>query len=423
MQGEQERRGSSSTSKGASKAPLESGTQSLSESADEWTKFRRSADEAAAASQKAKTSGLKRAKSSKGSGGPKDPKSSASTAAKTGSGKGSKHTGKEAGLAEKPRWDSSYKIPKRPAPDTSVSSGTCTPRKPDKLKHPKKKVAKKSSTPNQSADSKAKTEKGSTFLQPSAPSDLPLNHWAHHRPGDDVIPANAERVEWAGGLVLFQGTRHYLLISFETELEARRQAGRQLRLWRAELIDHECNSLDLSRTVGGLISPNPDDLPRLPPWAVPNGWDYWGHPWAYMDAPSGYRQVGVSSTLSPPSTQVTVAVLVDCPHEPQFLPDMIVTQSASVAAGRATRQARPFTQKGEVQENMALEVTAKWLFPPNYGESYSVAVLEQLGRLSGHSTLGDMRTLPCQKGMLHHLNVPEPSVMARHLRLFQGIRS
>ncbi len=175
--------------------------------------------------------------------------------------------------------------------------------------------------------------------------------------------------------------------------------------------------------VGGLVSPNPANLPRLPPWAAPNGWDYWGRPWAYIDAPSSHREVGVSSTLSLPSNRVTVAVLVDCPHEPQFLPDMVVAQLASVAAGRATRQVRPFTQKGEVQENMALEVTAKWLFPPNYGESYSVAVLEQLGRLSGHSTLGDMRTLPCQKGMLHHLNVPEPSVMARHLRLFQGIRS
>ncbi len=74
-----------------------------------------------------------------------------------------------------------------------------------------------------------------------------------------------------------------------------------------------------------------------------------------MDGITGVvKEVGVSSTLSPPSTWVTVAVLVDCPHEPQFLPDMVVVQSASVAAGRAMRQARPFTQKGEVQENMSL---------------------------------------------------------------------
>ena len=191
-----------------------------------------------------------------------------------------------------------------------------------------------------------------------------------------MIPANAECVEWAGGLVLFQGTRHHPLISFKIEREARRQTGQSLRLWRTELIQHEHDSLDSFRVVGGLISPNPASLPRLPPWAAPNGWDYWGRPWAYLDAPSGHKEVGVSSTLSPPSTWVTVAVLVDCPHEPQFLRDMVVTQSASVVAGRDTRQARPFTQKGEVQDNMSLETAAKRLLPCNYGHHYCIAVLE-----------------------------------------------
>ncbi len=83
-----------------------------------------------------------------------------------------------------------------------------------------KKATKKSSTPNQSANAQAKMEKGPAFVQPSAPSDLPLNYWASHRPGDDVMPANAERIAWAGGLVLFQGTSHSPLISFETEREA-----------------------------------------------------------------------------------------------------------------------------------------------------------------------------------------------------------
>ncbi len=145
------------------------------------------------------------------------------------------------------------------------------------------------------------------------------------------------------------------------------------------------------RTVGGLVSPDPVDLPRLPPWAAPNGWDYWGRPWAYLDAPSGHQEVGVSSTLSPPSTRVTVVVLVDCLHEPQFLPDMVVTQSASVVAGRATRQAQPFTQKGEVQENMALETAAKRLLPRNYGDSYSIAILEQLKAWEAFRTLNNGR--------------------------------
>ncbi len=59
---------------------------------------------------------------SAGQGGPKDFKSSTSSLTKSGSGKGSKRTGKEAGLPIKPRWLSSYKVHKLPAPDTSVSS-------------------------------------------------------------------------------------------------------------------------------------------------------------------------------------------------------------------------------------------------------------------------------------------------------------
>ncbi len=38
----------------------------------------------------------------------------------------------------------------------------------------------------------------------------------------------------------------------------------------------------------------------------------------------------------------------------------------------------PFTQKGEVQENMSLERAAKQLLPRNYGNCYSIAILEQL---------------------------------------------
>ena len=104
--------------------------------------------------------GPKKSKGSKGSASPKDSKSSASAVTKTGSSKGSKRKGKEADLAEKPRWDTSYKIPKRSAPDTSVSSGGPTPRKAGKFKRPTKKAAKKSSMPNQSADAQAKSKKG-----------------------------------------------------------------------------------------------------------------------------------------------------------------------------------------------------------------------------------------------------------------------
>ncbi len=214
--------------------------------------------------------------------------------------------------------------------------------------------------------------------------------------------------------MLFQGTRHHPLLRFETERQARRQTGQRLRLWRAELIQHERDSVDALRGVGGLVSPEPITLPWLSPWAAPNGWDYWGRPWAYINAPSGHSEVGVRSTLSPPSTRVTVAVLVDCSHEPQFLPDMLVAQSASVAAGRATRQARPFTQKGEIiSENMSLETATKRLLPRGYGDRYSIAVLEQLKAWEAFCTLniarreiptmpkGDVTPAGCPRAKLH----------------------
>ncbi len=138
---------SSSASKGIPNVPSESDTQTPSESADEWNKFRRDADEAAAAaSSKAKSPGPKKGKGSKGSASLQDSKSSASAVAKTGSAKGSKRKGKEAGFAEKPRWDTSNNIPKRLLSDTSVSSGGPMPRKTGKFKRPAKKTAKKRST-------------------------------------------------------------------------------------------------------------------------------------------------------------------------------------------------------------------------------------------------------------------------------------
>ncbi len=209
---------SSSASKSGARAQSESDAQTLSESADEWTKFRRTADEAAAATSNQVSS--KKGKGIKGSAGLKDSKSSAGAVAKAGSAKGSKHKEKEAGLGEKPRWDSSFKIPKRSLPDTSASSGGLTPRKADKSKRP----AKKSSKSKPGKGAQAKSGKGSATAPPSTSANLPINHWANYRPGEDTIPPHAEHVEWAGGLVLFRGTKHHPLLSFEVERQARRQA-------------------------------------------------------------------------------------------------------------------------------------------------------------------------------------------------------
>ncbi len=228
--------------------------------------------------------------------------------------------------------------------------------------------------------------------------------------------------------MLFRGTKHHPLITFEREHEARSQAGQQLRLWHEELINHERQSLDASRTVETLVLPRSSDLPRLPPQAAPNGWDYWGRPWVYLDAPSSHSEVGVSSALTPPSRRVTVAVLVDCPSEPQFLPDMVVAQSASIVACRATCQVWRFTQKGEIQDNLKLEVAAN-------GCSLGAMVMAivqlfwinlRLGRPFVCSIWGDERITLCLLGTLLQLDVLGPSIMAsimaRLARLSQGIQ-
>ncbi len=76
-------------------------------------------------------------------------------------------------------------------------------------------------------------------------------------------------------------------------------------------------------------------------------------------------------------------------------------------------QVRPFTQKGEVQENMALETAAKRLLPQNYGDSYSIAIREQLktwedfrmlniGRRENPSMpTGDVTPPGCPRAKLH----------------------
>ncbi len=92
---------------------------------------------------------------------------------------------------------------------------------------------------------------------------------------------------------------------------------------------------------------------------------------------------------------------------------MVVAQSASVAAGRATRHAWPFTQKGEISENMSLETAAKRLPPRGYGDHYSIAVLEQLKAWEVFRTLnirrrenptmpkGDVTPAECPRAKLH----------------------
>ncbi len=116
-------------------------------------------------------------------------------------------------------------------------------------------------------------------------------------------------------------------------------------------------------------------LPHLPNWAAPNGWDFWGRPWAYMDAPSGNSMVGVTSEER--KARVTVAVLVWLDLEVQYLREQNVAKSASAAAMRM-RKTRVFNDDGSLCEDDSKRISpytvARTLFPCGWGSDHSEAV-------------------------------------------------
>ncbi len=79
------------------------------------------------------------------------------------------------------------------------------------------------------------------------------------------------------------------------------------------MLGAEHNGLKNTKTpIGTVTSPARDALPRLPVWGSPNEWDYWGRPWAYMDAPHICPDLKVMSVHKAPAAPVTIAVLVNC---------------------------------------------------------------------------------------------------------------
>ncbi len=116
-------------------------------------------------------------------------------------------------------------------------------------------------------------------------------------------------------------------------------------------------------------------LPHLPDWAVPNGWDFWGRPWAYMDAPSGNSKVGVTSEEG--KARVTTAVLVRLEREVQYLLDQNVAKSTSAAAMRV-RKTRVFNDYGSLHEDDSKRISpytvARTLFPRGWGADRSEVV-------------------------------------------------
>ena len=152
---------------------------------------------------------------------------------------------------------------------------------------------------------------------------------------------------------------------------------RELRLWTIDHITAELNGMrDSKVTRKDIWLPHRDTLPRLPPWGSPNGWDYRGRPWAYMDAPHGQEAIPVNSSFVPPAARVTLAVLVDCEREPQYFPNLDVAKSAASASTWRSHQVKVVDGDGQFNSTVTPKRAARVVMPVFYeGTSPAVVVI------------------------------------------------
>ncbi len=128
----------------------------------------------------------------------------------------------------------------------------------------------------------------------------------------------------------------------------------------------------------GSWSPWQNSLPRLPEWGSPNGWDYWGRPWAYMGAPNRHPDLKVKSSYHKHAARVTIAVLVNCEREPQYFPNLDVAKSAAATPTWRGHTARVIDGSGILNPKLTVAIAARKVQPPHY-EGSNVAVESLFG--------------------------------------------
>ncbi len=146
-----------------------------------------------------------------------------------------------------------------------------------------------------------------------------------------------------------------------------------MRLWTVDLLEVEIAGLMDKRRPGGPWSPWQDTLPRLPEWGSPNGWDYWGRPWAYMDAPNRHSAIKVQSAHSKLAALISIAVLVNCEREPQYFANLDVAKSAAAAPTWRGHHSRVIDGSGNLNLKIPVPKAARMVQPPHF-EGPNVAV-------------------------------------------------
>ncbi len=146
-----------------------------------------------------------------------------------------------------------------------------------------------------------------------------------------------------------------------------------MRLWTVDLLEVEIAGLKDKGRPSGPWSPWQNTLPRLPEWGSPNGWDYWGRPWAYMDAPNRHPTIKVRSAHSKLAAHVTIAVLVNCKRKPQYFPNLDVAKSAAAAPTWRGHMAQGINGSGNLNSKITVSRADRMVQPPHF-EGPNVAV-------------------------------------------------
>ncbi len=150
-------------------------------------------------------------------------------------------------------------------------------------------------------------------------------------PGNSTVPESAMAVETVDGRVA--GTPEEPILKYEDCLTLTKVGKPATKFWTIDMLGVEKEGLkDTKKPIATVTSPARETLPRLPVWGSPNGWDYWGRPWVYMDAPHNCPDLKVMSVHEPLAARVTVAVLVNCEREPQYFPNLDMAKSAAAAS-------------------------------------------------------------------------------------------
>ncbi len=134
--------------------------------------------------------------------------------------------------------------------------------------------------------------------------------------------------------------------------------------------------------------------------------DYWGRPWSYMDAPNGHPNVKANSVHNPPVAHVSIAVLVNCEREPQYLPNLNVANPAAAALTWCGHQMRVIDGSGNCNSKISAQEAARMVQLQNYiGPNVAVEDIfdswdscrssKQMWRLNPEMPRGDVMPETC----------------------------